>query len=170
MLLQEISRQPDSKHGRALGAFGDAELKKFISNEKIWNKLSADTQAKIFLVRQGKALTLAYSKCTKDVQKLGIAVLNRLPDKSSVAECNAAAIFMAMFAQKIFADLLHQLYDTLKSIKAAARTVKTTAPAVLPLCWNSKPPTLPTSTPWRSSRWSKIKKRKNFIIASVKIL
>lgn len=103
----------------------DRELEMYILNSEVWNMLSADTQAKIFFARQRSELTSAYIECTNDSEGLGNAILNRLSAKSPAKECNAAAKFMTMFSQQASAELLQRLYDTMKTIKSAAASLKT---------------------------------------------
>lgn len=104
--------------------FTDADLQADVLNKKVWDKLSADTQAEIFFTRQGKALMQAYVKCVSDREKLGNAILERLSGKPSAKECNAVANFMLIFSHNITSELLQRMYKTLKPLKSAAKALK----------------------------------------------
>lgn len=121
--------------GKLWAHFTDGDLKAYVLNRQIWSMLSADIQVDIFLTRQGKTLLKSYINCVSDSEKLGSAILNRLSASSSAKECSAAANFMLIFSQNITAELLRQMYETLKPLKSAAKALKMIAgePALMEL-------------------------------------
>ena len=108
-----------------LPRFTDSALKKYVLSPTIWPKLSYDLQAEIFITRQGKAFTPFYEKCVDDADPLGKGILERLSGKPGAKVCNAAAIFMTALSTKASEEILQQLYEALKPIKAASRALTT---------------------------------------------
>ena len=108
-----------------LPRFTDSVFKKYVLSPTIWPKLSYDLQAEIFITRQGKAFTPFYEKCVDDADPLGKGILERLSGKPGAKVCNAAAIFMTALSTKASVEILQQLYEALKPIKAASRALTT---------------------------------------------
>ena len=105
--------------------FTDGTLKQYVLNGSFFPKLASGLQAEIFMTRQGKTLAPAYEKCVQDPDALGRNILDRLSGQPSAKECNSVAAFLTIFSQKASEEILRQLYEALKPLKAAAKALKT---------------------------------------------
>lgn len=112
--------------GNIIPLLDDETIRQYILVKKVWRKLPIELQAKIFMTKQRETWLPIYAGCVAypDTEPLGRSILSRLSDKSSGKECAAAANFMVLFENRVSLGLLAELYDKLKSIKAAARAVE----------------------------------------------
>ena len=105
----------------------DAALIRYVVNKKVWKTLSPELQAELFLSRQSKALTRAYSECIwskKNAEEVGKEILKVLtetaPDKTVT---KAAAQFLVQFPS-LASKLNQQIRDKLDGGKSSGKTTK----------------------------------------------
>lgn len=107
---------------------GDGALKQYVLKKETWETLDPSLQTEIFLSRQGKPLTIAYSGCinTEQLIPLGKAVINFIKTaKPSAKECAVAVTYMSLFYEIAPIDILKSIYSELNQIKAGSKAVKT---------------------------------------------
>ena len=110
--------------GQLYAHLTDGSLKKYIIRKSVWEKLDIKTRTEIFMNCQGKTLLPLYAQCEQDPNDMGREILAGLNAKSSVKECNAAANFLMLFAQKADSALLRAIYAAIKPLKTAAKACK----------------------------------------------
>ena len=110
--------------GQLYAHLTDGSLKKYIIRKSVWEKLDIKTRTEIFMNCQGKTLLPLYAQCEQDPSDMGREILAGLNAKSSVKECNAAANFLILFAQKADSALLRAIYAAIKPLKTAAKACK----------------------------------------------
>ena len=103
----------------------DGTLKEYILETDLWEMLTPEQQAEVFLSRQNSTLAAAYLKCMtgEGLRFLGNVLEDRLRNKPSGKECSAVAFYMIGFKNEIPAERLQQLYALLKPVKAAAKAL-----------------------------------------------
>lgn len=104
--------------------FTERIFKKYVLIQDVWAALPPEQQAAFFLARQGKALLPAYQQCIQDPDAMGKVLLSQLAGKPFVKLCSATANFMMLFSGTIDPELLRQLWEALKPLKAAAKALQ----------------------------------------------
>ena len=102
----------------------DAMIRLAVFDSGLWKTQSVETQADIFLDKQGKLLLPVYQDNTTDPISLGNEIFKRIDEKSPSKICNAAATFMILFRDKLDESILREFYNQLKSIKAAKKALE----------------------------------------------
>ena len=101
----------------------DKDTKEYLLKKRIWEKLTLDTQADIFLMHQGKSMVPDYAAIITNPDLFGQELLVQISQKPSTKECAAVATFMTMFSQTVAKETLQNLYEALKSYKNATKAL-----------------------------------------------
>lgn len=105
--------------------FKDSDLKIYVLKYTVWSKLDPELQAEIYMTRRSKKLLENYMKIIKKPDALGKAILSRISEEASIAECNCVANFLSAFDETISGQIVRQLYEALKPLKNAKKALKT---------------------------------------------
>ena len=106
--------------------FTDGAAKKYVLNEKTWNKMDPRAQAGFFLRHQSKGLTEEYAKFVSEQtsEQIGAQITGMLTGNASAAECAAAGYFLSALSSKIPSQQLLNIHAKLKREKNGARAIK----------------------------------------------
>lgn len=99
----------------------DAALKKYVL-ERVWDELSVESQADVFVAHQSKSVLDVYRKCVKDAAALGRQILAQLPDELSAKEAAMVANYIQLFASEEN-TVIRPLYQRLQGQKKAAKAL-----------------------------------------------
>ena len=94
---------------------------KFVLTPEMWDKLSPEIRADIFLSRRSKAIRDLYHFARP--AEIGEIIVKRLSEKPSSKNCEAAASFAAEYYTLMPKDLSEKLYIGLKSAKTGSKAI-----------------------------------------------
>ena len=106
----------------------DGALKQYIlSDDQAWNNLTTKERRELVSLRQSKMLLPAYREriTAEDADIICGTLTQRLTEESTAKECTSAVNFLTIFPGIVSAEKLRELYEKLKTLKAAKKAVAT---------------------------------------------
>ena len=107
----------------------DGLVKKLVSKEYYWERISEDVKLEIFATRQSGPIQKAYQNVLSEqelepmVPKAGIKVCQRLTGKVSTKTYNEAAAFVCAYHQYLSDDTIRSIYSCMIGIKSAEKAL-----------------------------------------------
>lgn len=100
---------------------GEQGLIKFVLSPDMWEKLSPEVQADIFLSRQSKSVRDKYHIANPSI--LGDVIAKRLLDKPTAKVCDAAASFAVLYYPMMPKKTTEKIFNNLKTAKTGTKAV-----------------------------------------------
>ena len=107
-------------------ALTDGSIKKYVLNEKTWEKLDPGFRGDFFLSHRSKGLAEAFGKCisAQSAEEIGGQILKTLTGKATSQECTGAGYYLTTLYEKATPQMLLDVYQRLKAEKNGGRAVK----------------------------------------------
>ena len=104
----------------------DSALVYYVLNEEVWNELSPESQADIFLNRQSKVVKDQYHNCItqENASQVGRAIVGILSGNPSSKLCDGAAAFISLYYSMVPRNITEEIYEKLKISKTGKKAVK----------------------------------------------
>lgn len=98
----------------------------YVLNERVWSKLSSETQVSFFIRRNTKGCLYGYSRCIKaeDAERFGESLLKAVTGKDSTKDHDRALFnFISLFYDLADKDTIKRMIAFLKSRESAVKLV-----------------------------------------------